>query len=244
MPVESDDQNSESLWHQYLTRPNDALRSRLILNYSPLAKTIAASLYSRRPDNDVDFEEYLQFGMVGLIESIDRYKNDQGASFETYAKYRIRGAILNGIEKMSERREQGAFRARLRRERLDSITRRHGGEDKTSLFEEMVDIALGMAVCYMLEGTGLVQNPADPSVDGGYHTHELSQLRERLIECVDALPERERQVIQHHYFQHISFSQLTESMGITKGRVSQIHKRALRMLREKLGTNQFMDDYY
>lgn len=244
MPVERDDQTTDSLWHQYLTRPNEKLRSSLIENYTPLTKKIAASLYARRPDNDVAYEEYFQFGMVGLIESVDRYKNDKGATFETFAKYRIRGAILNGIEKMSERREQCAYRSRLHKERIDSIAENDDSPSETSLFHEMVEIALGMAICYMLEGTGLVQTQTNMPVDQVYHVQELSQLRDRLIEAVESLPERERLVIQHHYFNHVEFKHLTEIIGVSKGRVSQLHKRALLLLRNKLAENQLLDGYY
>lgn len=244
MPSDTDDLRAQILWKQYSEKQDNPSRNALIEIYSSLTQKIAASLYAQRSGDDVEFEEYLQFGMVGLIESVDRFKLEKGVPFEAFAKHRIRGAILNGLQKMNERREQYAYRARLQKERLNSITDRHGGAASTDLFEEMVEIALGLAICYMLEGTGLIRDPSSLHADQPYQAHELSQLRDRLIESTDGLPKRERFLIQQHYFHQISFSNLSKLMGLTKGRVSQLHKRALLMLRKNLIENQSLDGYY
>jgi RNA polymerase sigma factor for flagellar operon FliA len=244
MPHETDDLNTELLWHRFGVEKDASARTALIENYTSLTRVIAASLFARRSGDDIEFEEYVQLGIIGLIESIDRYKLEKGVPFEAYAKHRIRGAILNGLIKMSERREQYAFRARLRRERLDSIADGYGPTDGECLFEEMVEVALGMAIGYMLEGTGLIRDTTNPSVDNAYQAHELSQLRERLVESSKTLPERERFIIQQHYFRRESFSSISKVMGVSKGRVSQLHKRALNMLRKHLADCQSLDGYY
>jgi RNA polymerase sigma factor for flagellar operon FliA len=244
MPRERDGFDVESQWRRYQTSRDLSLRTALIEHYRSFAKKIAASLYARRYCDDVEFEEYMQYAMLGLIESIDRYRMDRGATFESYAKYRIRGAILNGLEKMSERREQYAYRARLLKERTHSIT--EGGSDKNgdNLFEEMVETVLGLAVCYMLEGTGLIRDGANSSVNQTYQAQELLQLRERIVETAESLPEREKFIIQRHYFEQESFTSLSKIMGITKGRVSQLHKRAISLLRDKIIENNSLDGYY
>ncbi|MGD9364148.1 MAG: sigma-70 family RNA polymerase sigma factor [Desulfobacteraceae bacterium] len=244
MRYETDGLNTELLWHRFAVEKDASARTALIEGYSSLTQVIAASLYARRSGDDIAFEEYVQFGMIGLIESIDRYKTEKCVPFEAYAKHRIRGAILNGLKKMSERREQYAFRERLRKERLDSIADGYGPKDGACLFEEMVEVALGMAICYMLEGTGLIRDITNPSVDNAYQAQELSQLRERLIESSKTLPVRERSIIQQHYFRRKSFASLSKAMGISKGRVSQLHKRALNMLRKHLADSQSLDGYY
>ena len=244
MPQESDDLNADRLWHRYHEDQDAASRGALIENYSSLPQMIAASLYSRRTGDDVEFEEYVQFGMVGLIEAIDRYQIDKGVPFEAYAKHRIRGSILNGLRKMSEKREQYAYRARLRRERIESIAGEHGNEDQGDLFEEMVEVALGMAISYMLEGTGLIRDKMNKAVDNAYQAHELAQLRERLVESTNMLPERERLIIEQQYFRGESFTSIAKFMGVSKGRVSQLHKRALNLLRKQLVESQSLDGYY
>lgn len=244
MPQGTDDLNEDSLWDPKRGPLDCDARTALIDQYSSLVKTVSATLYSRRYDDEVEFDEYYQFGMVGLVESVDRYEPGQGALFETFATYRIRGAILNGLEKMTERREQNAYRSRLSKERLESLAENNDNEHEVSLFEEMAEVALGMAICYMLDDTGLVQAPNKIADEQAYQAQELSQLRDRLIKSIDTLPERERLIMHSHYFQHASFTNLAEILGITKGRVSQLHKRALQLIRKHLVENQSLDGYF
>jgi RNA polymerase sigma factor for flagellar operon FliA len=101
-------------------------------------------------------------------------------------------------------------------------------------FLELAELAIGLAISYMLEGTGLVG--AETSQLGGsrdaYASVEQRQLADALRRLVDALPERERMVVQSHYYQGLSFTEVAERLGVTKGRVSQIHRQALQLLRE------------
>ncbi len=244
MSQDSNDLNADLLWHRYHEDQDTASRTALIENYSSLPQMIAASLYSRRTGDDIEFEEYVQFGMVGLIEAVDRYQIGKGVPFGAYAKHRIRGAILNGLKKMSEKREQYAYRTRLRKERMESIAEEDGSNDKRDLFEEMVEAALGMAISYMLEGTGLIRDKVNASVDNAYQAHELAQLRERLVESTNMLPDRERLIIEQQYFQGKSFTSIAKIMGVSKGRVSQLHKRALGLLRRQLVDSRSLDGYY
>jgi len=236
--------NATELWRQCRENPNDDARAALINHYTPLVKTISASLYARRPDDEVEFDEFFQLGLVGLVESVDRYDLNSNATFETYASYRIRGSILNGLEKMTERREQSAYYARLRKERMQSIVEEDSDDQENNLFEEMVEVALGMAICYMLEDTGMVRSEAENSGDHVYQMQELLQLKERLIEAVDCLPEREHMIIEYHYFKQVSFIKIAEILSLTKGRVSQLHKRALLLLREELNKKQSLEGYF
>src|SRR5262245_2083763 len=108
-----DDEVRERLWAA-LRRGDPEARSRLVDVHESLVRTLAAELYARRPDGVADFGDYLHYGMLGLLEAIDRYDPDRGAAFATFARYRIRGAILNGIAKETEQREFRSYRARLR----------------------------------------------------------------------------------------------------------------------------------
>jgi RNA polymerase sigma factor for flagellar operon FliA len=231
------------LWDSFLAHSDHDARKTLIEKYTSFVKIIAASIYSQRNDDEVDFEDYLQYGMIGLIESIDRYKPEKGAVFRTFATYRIRGSILNGLTKSTERHEQNAYRTKLRKERLNSITTDYKTR-KDSLFSELVEVALGMAICYMLEDTGLVQDPSKVVIGQDEEASELALLKLRLVESVKTLPERERLIVEYHYFKHADFNELSDILGVTKGRVSQIHKRALALLRDRLGGWSSLDESF
>jgi RNA polymerase sigma factor for flagellar operon FliA len=239
------EEHEKDLWRSLRERGDMLARQQLLDHYLALARTIAAQLYSQRADNDAAFEDYRQFAYVGLIESVDRYDFSSEASFNTFASYRIRGSILNGIQKLSERKEQAAFRARFRKERIASITE-DGVESKgkNELFGEMVDLAVGLAMGYMLEDVGIFQETDAVSEDLTSEAGHMAGIINRLSQIIDAMPEREQKVIRYHYYDHISFDHIAEILNIGKSRVSQLHKRALELIRRTLMDGQRLDDYY
>jgi RNA polymerase sigma factor for flagellar operon FliA len=243
MPQGSLQQKEESLWRQHRDEGDPSSRSRLIEFYLPLVRRVAATFFARRADEQIEFDDYFQLGVLGLLESVDRYDFCRDAAFETFATYRIRGSILNGLEKMTEKRDQYAFRSRYLKERVENIALKNDDEEE-DLFTELVDAALGIAIGYMLEDTGIVCAPEKVGDCNVYRTQELAELRERLVLSVAELPEREKFVIQSHYFSTIQIHNIAESLQVSKGRVSQLHKRALKLLREQIVENRALDGYF
>lgn len=224
--------SDEELWLRYVADREAGVRHTLVRRYLDLARKIAASLYAQRVDNSVDFQDYLQYARVGLLESIDRYDPAREAAFPTYATYRIRGAILNGLERATEHTAQREHRRRVRaQERLLSVRERIEG-DSRDMLNEMIDVTIALALGYVLEESGLWKRlDDDPAVDP-YRSLEFKRLRERLTLIVGALPEREQLIVKYHYFEHMEFLAISELLGLSKGRVSQLHSRALRLIRE------------
>lgn len=222
----------EELWHRYVTDRETSVRHALVRRHLDLARIIAASLYAQRVDNTVDFQDYLQYARVGLLESIDRYEPDREASFRTYATYRIRGAILNGIERTTEHAAQREHRRRIRsQERVASVRERLEG-DARDAFSELVDVTIALALGYVLEDSGLWRKLDDDPTSDPYRSYEFKRLRERLTLIVEALPQREQLIVRYHYFEHMEFIDIGELLGLSKGRVSQLHHRALRLIRD------------
>lgn len=238
------EEHERRLWLSMRDKGDGAARKELAENYMPLARTIAAQLYGMRADNDVEFEDYRQFAFAGLMEAMDRYDLSSDAKFSTFAGYRIRGAILNGVQKFSERKEQAAFRARVQRERVASLCNESTVSGRQVLFEEMVDLTVGLALGYMLEDTGIFRSGDAVVEDSTYKTHHMNELRNRLRHIVEVLPEREQLLIRYHYYHHVDFDQIAEMMEISKGRVSQLHKKALKLIKEAMLGFRELDGYY
>ncbi len=234
-----------ALWRRLAEgRDKTAARLGLIEYYLETARIVAAKLYAHRPSGELEFADYMQYATVGLLEAIDKYDPTRNASFKTYATYRIHGAVLSGIEKSSEKSEQGAFVKRLRQERTESLKKEAERGKKTDLFYEMVDVAIGLALGYMLEDSGMFLDETKKTADDPYHCCELKLLKERIVPIIDALPDRERLVIRYHYYQYIDFKEISEILGISTGRVSQLHARALTLLRQAYESlNQFDVSY-
>lgn len=218
------------LWRAWRDHADARARERLIALHLDFARIMAGKLYARRHGDDIEFDEFLQLARVGLIEAVDRYDPGHGASFRTYASHRIQGSVLTGLEALSERGRQLAFRRRVEQERLLSLASSPTeGEDS---FTRLSSIAVGLALGFMLDDVGMYQSQEVTYPDNSYSASESRLMQRRLLKLTAALPERESKIIRHHYFQQISFDEIAKSLGLTNGRVSQLHRRALMMLRD------------
>jgi RNA polymerase sigma factor for flagellar operon FliA len=238
--VDEPDGDEARLWRAWRAEGDAAAREALIALHLPFARTMAGKLYARRHTSDVDFDEYLQLARVGLIESVDRYDAAQGASFRTYAAHRIQGSVLSGLDALTERGRQQAFRRRIEQDRLQSLAAPSEavGEDS---FTRLASIAVGLALGFMLDDVGMYRAQEPAYADNSYAGVESRQLRPRLLELMAALPDRESRIIRHHYLQQVPFEEIAQSLGLTKGRVSQLHRRALGLLRETLRAEGGLD---
>ncbi len=224
-------QEEAALWAA--ARAGDvAARGRLIDAYLPFARIMAARQYAARVDYDIEFDDYLQYATVGLIESVDRFDPAYGNLFKTFAAHRIQGAVANGLEQLSEKRVQIATRRRLLAERRDcAATALGAGAD---LFQQLAEVALSLALGFTLEDAAGSAQAGAEAPPHPYGALEMVQLRARLQALVAGLPPRERLVIKSHYLNHLPFNQIADSMGISKGRVSQLHRSALEQLRKSM----------
>jgi RNA polymerase sigma factor for flagellar operon FliA len=202
---------------------------------------MAAKAYARRTSSELEFADYLQYAHVGLLESIERYDPDRGAKFETYAAIRINGAILYGLESSSELHEQLAARRRMLADRASSLNGDATDASGSDVFARLADIAMGLAVGFMLEDSGMFRADDEGVADSGYAGIELRQMSGRLHEAVDRLPERQQQLIRGHYLQHQTFDEIAQRMNVSRGRVSQLHRDALGKLAGYLRESREID---
>ncbi len=224
------------LWIALREQGSQEAREALFMRHLPFARREANRTLRLHGIVQVELADIFQSACVGLMQSIDRFDPQKGAAFTTYAAYRIQGAVLNSLETYSEVQQQIQAHARKRAERVDSL--RVDDVTPTSPRERIVDalaaISMGLAVGFMLEESGVYADPDSPALtpDSGYQTLAWKQLRETLQQHVDALPEKERRVLAYHYFNGLDFEQVALLMGLSKGRVSQLHKAGLTKLRE------------
>jgi len=225
------------LWRD---RPRDdgTAQAALVDRYLPFARSIAVDLYKKRFDDTVAFDDYLQYASLGLLEAIQRFDAERNIAFTTYATYRIRGSVLNGLETTTERREQLAYLRRQRQKRVQELS----ATENDDSFGRMVDLTINLALGFLIEDSHVATELEDP--ESPEELESLDQLKRNIVFAIEKLPPRERVLIHYHYFHHMGFEQLADHLRVSKGRVSQLHKRALMRLRESVTGTLLLDDYY
>jgi len=235
--IAADDETDEArLWAAFKDGGLERAKHRLFDQHQPFALSIARRHYREKNWGDLDFSDILQLAYVGLMEAIDRFEHGRGVPFRGYCAKRISGSILSGIAHLSEVREQVSVRSQRERERLRSLSEgRAGGDGKAITY--LAEIVSGLAIGYILEGTGLYVGEAEESkatLPSAYDSLAWRELTERLGHELAKLPERERMIMRHHYLAGVGFDQLATLLGLSKGRISQLHRAALNRLRLRL----------
>lgn len=215
-------------------------RDRLVQESWPLVRRVALQVASRLP-TQVELSDLTQAGFLGLLDAASRYDEAKGVRFSTYAELRIRGSILDGLRELDwvprsvrrRRRELEAAAGRLeaRLERAPNET-----ELAVELGLSVGDLGRIEPVAEMVATTdeldSLVRDPhaIDP--------HEVLAHRELfriLVDAIDSLTEKERLVMTLYYYEDLTMKGVGEVLGVNESRVSQIHKKAVRTLRRRLG---------
>ncbi|SFD93328.1 RNA polymerase, sigma 28 subunit, SigD/FliA/WhiG [Paracidovorax konjaci] len=229
-------------------------RAMLIEQYLPYARMLAAVLFKGRFHDEVEFSDYFQMACMGLVEAVDRYQPGQGAHFKTYAAHRIRGTVLNGLEKLTEKNQQIALQKRLRKERLEAAAEAAalmtGAADvqrdipasprpASELLAYLAEVGIGLALGVMLEGTGMIGSEEPDELPSAlspeviyFRKREGQHWQSLLRDLVLRLAEQERLVIRCHYLQGIAFDEIGRMLGVSRSRVSQLHRQGLTRLRE------------
>lgn len=261
--VSTEIEDEAALWSRYREHADAGARLRLLDRFLPYAKTVAASYYARRTHNDIGFDEYFQLASLAMIESLARFDPGYGVQFKTFAARRMHGALLSGLERLTEKNQQIAVQKRLRQERLQSLSTASGEvvpprglsnavvsrkKAQDDLFDDLAEIGVGIALGILLEGTGMHAESADQPAGTSmspeisyFRKSELAQLRERLKLLVTRLTTQEQSVIRGHYLQELEFEEISKMLGVTRGRISQIHRQALARLRKLLGNPPNVD---
>src|SRR5689334_448595 len=231
-------------------QPIAASQNRRIVAGLPFVEALARRMAATMP-NSIDIGDLVQDGVLGLIDAAHRFDEDRGIKFETFAERRVRGAIIDALRKDAwprgvrrQRRELDAAREALRRElghepSMADLAARVGSDEKRlsrtivriNTIEATSPLATGEHLDESSLPTALV--PSEPEApDAAY---ERNQTRDRVRAAIQALPWRERKVIALYYYGEVTMKQIGAEIGVNESRVSQLHARAIRRLRDSLG---------
>ncbi len=232
----STDAGAEARWS---SRHQPEARAALVDAYAPLVRRVASRVYARRAGTPLQYSDLVQQGMVGLLQAIDRFDPQRGHRFETFAQPRVEGAMLDGLAVYSEVQQQLARRRELERLRAASVRESTAAAAQRSAIDQLAELAVGLAIGFALEDGGQ-DAPLEPSMpDNAYARTEMKQLRQLLSSLVQRLPPAEQRVLTRHYFQQQGFDDIAAGMGLTRGRISQLHRGGLQALLKQLRAHGF-----
>jgi len=222
----------------------------LLKQYSPLVRRLAHQMIAKLPAN-VEIDDLIQVGMIGLHDAMGRFDIGQGVQFETFATQRIRGAMLDelrGSDWMSRgnRRQQREIEAAVR-----ALEQKLGRAPQESEIAKAMGISLEeyQTMLTKVRGTQLVyledmsgDEGGDDYLDrhvGDEDANPLAQLqdhrmREALVEAIKHLPEREQYVMSMYYEHDMNLKEIAAVIGVTESRVCQLHSQSIARLRVKL----------
>ena len=230
-------------------------RDAQIRQHVPLVRRLAHHMLAKLPPN-IELDDLIQVGMIGLTEALSRYEAAQGVQFETFATQRIRGAMLDelregdwmsrssrksqkDIEKAVRRLEQTLGRSPLESEIADSLGM------PLADYQSLLGKVRGTQLVYLedmtrggeegegnegfLERHETADNPGDPMA-----MLRDQRLRSSLVEAIKNLPEREQFIMGMYYEQDMNLKEIAAVLGVTESRICQLHSQSIARLRAKM----------
>lgn len=201
---------NQELWAAYKANPTPELKKQIILNYVNLVHYVIHK--TNLNQNEIfDRRDFFQFGIEGLSEAIDRFDPDYGTKFETYAIQRIRGKIYDEIRKYTHRYEMAC-------------------EDNSS----SIGTTISLNNTFIEEEGMQMYEMISDETEIPDEILEKSEMKQKLIQLIKELNERDRTLLSLYYYEELNYQEIAKVLNITVSRVSQLHSKILKTLKQKL----------
>lgn len=235
------------LWEAYAKTKDAAIREELILNYTYLVKYVAGRLYTNY-GNNVEFDDLVSYGIFGLIDAIDKYDIARGVKFDTYAQLRIRGAIIDqlreidwlprSVRQKSKELEKAYFEMenKLGRPATDEEMAESLGltvEDFQKRIQNVTTYSIVSLDDLLEQKREVTSSEEDKQIETPESIIENNEVKEILIDSINALPEKERKVVSLYYYDELTYKEIGKLLSISESRVSQLHTKAIIRLKNR-----------
>ncbi len=234
------------IWRRYAQAGQGSpLEGELVERYLPLVKTVAGRIALTLP-NHIDVQDLQSAGLIGLLDALRRFDPNSGAIFESYARLRIRGAILDELRRLDWVPRSVRDKARRVQDAMQELEQRHGGIPTESQMAKSLDMSVDDYQSLLDEikpATFVCLDSArrQDSEDGSTHyesvqddhqpdpslkaaQHEMAQM---VVDRLEMLPEAQRKVLALYYFEDMRLREIAEVFGVTESRICQIHSQAI-----------------
>ena len=245
------DEEDQQLWLQYKASHDQRIKDNLIMKYASFVKYVAGRVAVNLPSN-VEFDDLVSYGILGLIDAIDKYDPERKVKFKTYAKTRIRGAIFDELRildwtprsiRQKARKLEKAYaklEGKLGRDATDEeiaeflkidIAELHKlfDETKKSLLLSLDEIFYDDE-----EGSSRFDFVENPKSDNPQLKIEEAEAKKILADAIGKLSDRERMVVTLYYYEDLTSKEIGKILGVSDSRISQLHTKAILRLRGRL----------
>ncbi len=241
------------IWTKFAKDKSPELRSQLITVYAPLVRFVVGRL-GIPPTSLLEAEDLVSYGMIGLINAIDRFDPSRGVRFEAFASVRIRGAVIDQLRSLNWLPRSAISRVRQIESALAVLEQKLGRPaQEKEVAEEMgvsadryrqillemnstvlsLDAPLG-SLSQDDEVTSLSELLEDHTAPGPVEQAEQQELTEMLSTAIEALPEREKLLLALYYQEELTMKEISKILSVSESRVCQLHMQAVMRLRGSL----------
>ncbi len=234
--------------------PNRELQDRrdeIIRENMSLVRQVAQRFHVG-PSSPVEMADLMQLGVIGLIDACEKFDDTKGTSFQSYARFRVRGAILDGLRHVdflprSVRRKRRELMAATQR-----VEQQQGAAATSESIAEEMDLDADELAALMESVRGASLSSVEEMTDRGCEVElaeamgngqdltpeaelERTETRRLVSEAIGGLPEKERLVLSLYYYEDLTMREVGDVLGVTESRVSQLHSKAIDRLRVRIG---------
>lgn len=240
--------NIDHVWEKYKSTKNPDLKNKLIENYVDLVRIVAGRMYNFY-GSKIEFDDLLGYGVLGLIDSIDKFELDRDVKFETYAQIRIRGEIIDNIRKTDWVPRLLRKRSKEIKDVTYKLENKLNRKPSNAEIAAKLEISLAELEKNLSDMVGLnMSSLEDMLVDSGDYVMDLSEsniktpediyeeknMKKLLADSIDELKEREKLIISLYYYEELNYKEIGDVLDLSESRISQIHGKAIADMKESL----------
>ncbi len=227
-------------------------RDKLLADNVHLVKIIAYQVAVNLPPH-IDVNDLISAGTIGLLESIDRFDSGKGVQFNTYASIRIRGAIMDELRSMDWMTRSMRDKSNQLEKAYGEIERRTGRPAEVEEVADFLDITTealysilsqvsalsvlnleDMGISNHDEGMDILECIKDPEGKDPMAIVKFNEIKKRIAEAVETLPEKEKLIISLYYYEELTLKEIGKVLEITESRVCQLHSQTMHRLKTKM----------
>lgn len=243
------DEEILALWRTYKETHAPDLHEKLILQYAPLVNKVVGRM-GLNPEGAVEWGDLINYGILGLIDAIDRFEPERGFAFQTFASLRIRGAVLDALRQLDPLGRQARRRVREAKEVIQRLTGALGripedeevADEMGMTLEQYQNVLLDanfvlLSLDQPMQGADddqrlrLADLIEDPQAVDTLTQVEKADLYERLASAIQSLPRRDQILLSLYYYEELTMREVATVMEISQTRVCQLHARIILTLK-------------